>query len=405
MSSPSLSPESTSPDVHESVAQEPDAFSDVLVIGGGQAGLSAAYFLQRFGLGDRYQLLDHSPRPGGAWQFRWPTLTLSGTNRVHDLPGYGLGEAVGIDRGEFPASSVVPEYFAKYENRFGLRVHRPVDVRSVERDGDGFRVTLGGRLRGREISARTLINATGTWERPFIPHIPGAADFRGRQLHTHDYTGPEDFAGQRVLVVGAGISAVQLLIEIARRAPGVQTFWCSRTEPRFDSNPFSPDLGREAVARVERRVRAGLPPTSVVSVTGLAVTPTIEAAQRDGILDNWRPMFTRITETGVCWDCTGGAGGNGSARGSSSAVAAGEQLDVDVIFWNTGFRSALDHLSPLHLRGPGGGIVMTGRLATTVADDPRVQLLGYGPSASTIGANRAGREAALNVAEILDAQP
>ena len=371
----------------------PDPHSDALVIGGGQAGLSAAYFLQRFGLDERYQLLDHAPGPGGAWQFRWPTLTLAGTNRVHDLPGYGLEEAVGDGRGEYPASSTVPEYFAKYEERFGLRVRRPVDVRSVECDGEMFRVTLGGRLRGREITTRTLINATGTWERPFIPHIPGAADFRGRQLHTHDYTGPDEFAGQRVLVVGAGISAVQLLIEIARRAPGVRTFWCSRTKPRFDPHPFSPELGREAVARVERRVRAGLPPTSVVSVTGLALTPTIEAAQRDGILDGWRPMFTRITETGVCWDCAGGSAGD--------EVSAGEHLEVDVIFWNTGFRSALDHLAPLHLRGPGGGIVMTGRLATTVADDPRIQLLGYGPSASTIGANRAGREAARNVVNLL----
>ncbi|MGV9480680.1 NAD(P)-binding domain-containing protein [Gordonia aichiensis] len=373
----------------------PDRHSDVLVIGGGQAGLSAAYFLQRFGLENRYQLLDHSPGPGGAWQFRWPTLTLSGTNRVHDLPGYGLNEAVGVDRDEFPASTVVPEYFARYEQKFGLRVRRPVDVRSVEREGDVFRATLGGRLRGQVITARTLINATGTWERPFIPHIPGAETFRGRQLHTHDYTGPEEFAGQRVLVVGAGISAVGLLIEIARRAPGVRTFWCSRTRPHFDPHPFSPELGREAVARVERRVRAGLPPTSVVSVTGLALTPAIEAAQRDGILDEWRPMFTRITETGVCWDCGGGS--------TDAEVSAGEHLDVDVIFWNTGFRSALDHLSPLHLRGPGGGIVMTGRLATTVADDPRIQLIGYGPSASTIGANRAGREAARNVADILAA--
>lgn len=373
----------------------PDRHSDVLVIGGGQAGLSAAYFLQRFGLENRYQLLDHSPGPGGAWQFRWPTLTLSGTNRVHDLPGYGLNEAVGVDRDEFPASTVVPEYFARYEQKFGLRVRRPVDVRSVEREGDVFRATLGGRLRGQVITARTLINATGTWERPFIPHIPGAETFRGRQLHTHDYTGPEEFAGQRVLVVGAGISAVGLLIEIARRAPGVRTFWCSRTRPHFDPHPFSPELGREAVARVERRVRAGLPPTSVVSVTGLALTPAIEAAQRDGILDEWRPMFTRITETGVCWDCGGGS--------TDAEVSAGEHLNVNVIFWNTGFRSALDHLSPLHLRGPGGGIVMTGRLATTVADDPRIQLIGYGPSASTIGANRAGREAARNVADILAA--
>ncbi|MYR06571.1 FAD-dependent oxidoreductase [Gordonia sp. SID5947] len=364
---------------------------DVLVIGGGQAGLSAAYFLGRFALGDRYQLLDHAPGPGGAWQFRWPTLTLAAANRVHDLPGYGLVEALGRDCESFPAATAVPEYFGKYEQKFGLRVHRPVDVRAVEYGGgsgsgaDDFVATLGN---GTQIAARTIINATGTWERPFIPHVPGIGDFRGRQLHTHDYVGPEEFAGLRVLVVGAGISAVQLLIEIARRAPGVQTFWCSRTEPVFDPTPFDPDKGRRAVARVEERVRAGLPPTSVVSVTGLALTPTIRAAQDDGILA-WRPMFTRITERGVCWDCgTDGTSGDRS-------------LDVDVIFWNTGFRSALDHLAPLRLRGPGGGITMTGRLATTVAADPRVQLLGYGPSASTIGANRAGRAAARNVADFL----
>ncbi|WP_232016842.1 NAD(P)-binding domain-containing protein [Gordonia insulae] len=360
---------------------------DVLVIGGGQAGLSAAYFLQRFSLQDRYQLLDHAPGPGGAWQFRWPTLTLAAANRVHDLPGYGLVEALGRDCETFPAASAVPEYFAKYEEKFGLRVFRPVDVRSVEHAGDGFVATLGD---GTTIATRTIINSTGTWERPFIPHVPGIGDFRGRQLHTHDYIGPEAFAGKRVLVVGAGISAVQLLIEIARSAPGAQTFWCSRTEPVFDDTPFDPEKGRRAVARVEERVRAGLPPTSVVSVTGLALTPAIKAARDDGILA-WRPMFTRITETGVCWDC-GGSGRDGT-----------DSLDVDVIFWNTGFRSALDHLAPLRLRGPGGGITMTGRLATTVAADPRVQLLGYGPSASTIGANRAGRAAARNVADLLGA--
>nr|WP_245555619.1 NAD(P)-binding domain-containing protein [Gordonia soli] len=362
-----------------------DDHSDVLVIGGGQAGLSTAYFLQRFGLGDRYQLLDHAPDSGGAWQFRWPTLTLATANRVHDLPGLGLIEALGDDRPEVAARAAVPEYFRIYEERFGLRVRRPVHVRSVKRVGDGFVTHLGD---GRQITSRTIINATGTWDRPFIPHIPGAEEFGGRQLHTHDYTGPADFAGQRVLVIGAGISAVQLLIEIAREAEGAQTFWCSRREPEFQRREFDPEQGRAAVARVEERVRAGLPPTSVVSVTGLASTPAIEAARADGILD-WRPMFTRITRTGVCWDC-----GPGPPTGA-------ERLDVDVLFWNTGFRSSLDHLSPLRLRGPGGGIVMTGRLTTTVASDPRIQLVGYGPSASTIGANRAGREAARMVAELL----
>ena len=72
----------------------------------------------------------------------------------------------------------------------------------------------------------------------------------------------------------------------------------------------------------------------------------------------------------------------------------GTTQHADVILWCTGFRSSLDHLAPLMLREASGGIVMTGRLATEVAKEPRVHLVGYGPSASTIGANRAGAAAA-----------
>ena len=366
------------------------ARTDVLVIGAGQAGLSAGYYLGKYGLGDRTMIVDHSPGPGGAWQFRWPTLTLAGANNVHDLPGFGLSEALGVECDQWPASTAVPDYFDQYEQRFGLDVRRPVDVRSVSLaggDGDDFLVSASD---GSQLMARTVINATGTWDRPFIPYVPGIETFTGTQLHTHDYSRPTDFDGKRVLVVGAGISAIQLLIEIARNAEGAQTFWCSRTEPHFNSAPFTPEHGRAAVARVEERVRAGLPPGSVVSVTGLPENDAIRAARADGILA-WRPMFTRITPTGVCWDCGTPEGGGGG----------GDHLDVDVILWCTGFRSALDHLAPLKLRAPGGGIVMTGRLATVVASTPRLQLLGYGPSASTIGANRAGREAARVVQDIL----
>jgi hypothetical protein len=67
----------------------------------------------------------------------------------------------------------------------------------------------------------------------------------------------------------------------------------------------------------------------------------------------------------------------------------GTVVRADVILWCTGFRSSLDHLAPLMLHEPSGGITMTGGSATQVANDPRVHLVGYGPSASTIGANRA----------------
>jgi hypothetical protein len=128
------------------------------------------------------------------------------------------------------------------------------------------------------------------------------------------------------------------------------------------------------VKLVEDRVRAGLPPNAVVSVTGLPVNERIEAMRARGVLER-QPMFEAITEDGVRW-------------------ADGRTLKLDVILWCTGFRSSLDHLAPLLLREDSGGITMTGRLATQTARAPRVHLVGYGPSASTVGANRAGAAAA-----------
>lgn len=342
---------------------------DVVVIGAGQAGLSGAYFLQRAGLG--FVVLDHNPGPGGAWQHRWPGLTLGTTNRVHDLPGLPLGSS----QDQVRASTVVPRYFARYEQHFALPVRRPVHTTAV-RDGDDDRLevdTTDGTWR-----ARAVLNATGTWERPFWPRYPGADEFRGRQLHTADYRSAEPFRGRHVVVVGGGISAVQLLDEVSRVT---STTWVTRRPPLFLDGPFRSEDGRAAVARVEQRVRAGLPPGSVVSATGLLLTPELREARARGVLER-REMFTRLTADGVAW-------------------ADDSTLRADVILWCTGFRWAMDHLAPLHLRAPGGGILMDGALATRVAAEPRLHLLGYGPSASTIGANRAGRVAVREIRELL----
>ncbi|MGL6235561.1 MAG: NAD(P)-binding domain-containing protein [Segniliparus sp.] len=346
----------------------------IVVIGAGQAGLSAGYFLRKRGLepGSGFVILDHAPKAGGAWQHRWPSLTLQTANAVHDLPGLPLDHS----QPEVQASTTVPGYYARYEREFGLDVRRPADVREVARDGSGFLV----RADIGEFSCAGVLNATGTWEKPFWPRYPGAGLFEGRQLHAHDYRLPEEFAGQHVLVVGAGVSGVQLLLELSKVA---RTTWATRREPLFREGPFTPDIGRAAVAVVEDRVRRGLPPGSVVSVTGLMWTPELREAQSHGVLAR-SPMFQRLTPTGVAW-------------------ADGRTLDVDAILWCTGFRANLDHLAPLRLRSPGGGIVMTGRLATRVAAEPRLHLLGYGPSASTIGANRAGRAAVAELMEVIEA--
>ncbi|MEV6044316.1 NAD(P)-binding domain-containing protein [Streptomyces xanthochromogenes] len=348
---------------------------DVVVIGAGQAGLSGAYHLRRAGLepGRDFVVLDHAPRPGGAWQFRWPSLTYGKVHGMHALPGMELAGA-DADR---PSAEVIGAYFAAYEDAFGLRVHRPVDVRAV-REGEGGRLLV--ETSEGDYATRALVNATGTWDRPFWPRYPGQETFRGRQLHTVDYPGPGEFTGQRVIVVGGGASGTQHLMEIAEVA--ADTTWVTRRPPVFREGPFDEDAGREAVAMVEERVRLGLPPRSVVSVTGLPLNDAVRAARARGVLDRL-PMFDRITERGVAWN-------------------DGRSVEADVILWATGFRPVIDHLAPLRLREPGGGIRIEG---TRAVKDERVHLVGYGPSASTIGANRAGRSAVREIKRLLERGP
>lgn len=361
-----------------------------IVIGAGQAGLSASYHLGRLGIA--HVVLDAGPRPGGAWQHRWDSLTMRDVHGVADLPD---GPAPG--RSEDRANQAVPAWFGHYETEHGLPVRRPVRVRSVTDDGGLLAVhTDDGTWH-----TRTLVNATGTWTRPFVPHYPGAETFRGEQFHTHDYPGVDHFRGKRVLVVGGGASAVQFLGELA---PVTDTLWVTRREPVWRDG-FDEFDGREAIGQVLERVRAGLPPASVVSVTGLALRPQEQAAARLGVYDRRRPMFSRIGPDGVRWAA---GGGSGSGTGSGSGLPAFEP--VDAILWATGFRPAVTHLAPLRLRSEHGGIpLLPGtsdvQTAVTAARDPRVQLVGYGPSASTIGGNRAGRAAALAVRRHLARQP
>ncbi|WP_296606540.1 NAD(P)-binding domain-containing protein [Nocardioides sp.] len=334
---------------------------DSLVIGAGQAGLSASYHLKRRGID--HVVLDADPAPGGAWQHRWDSLTMRDVHGVAALP-----DSVSPTDEAGRANTVVPAYFGRYEREHDLPVLRPVRVDRVASDGDLLSVHAGERTW----TTRTVVNATGTWSRPFVPHYPGMETFRGEQLHPVDYPGAEHFRGRRVVVVGGGASAVQLLGELALVT---DTLWVTRREPVWRTDDFTPDRGREAVALVEERVRRGLPPASVVSETGSVLREQEREAERLGAYVR-HPMFTAIEPDGV-------------------RMPDGSFEPVQAILWATGFRPAVGHLAALGLRSAYGGIQLDG---TTAVADRRVQLVGYGPSASTIGANRAGRVAARGVA-------
>ena len=255
----------------------------VVVIGAGQAGLSAGFHLSRRGFASAldepdaehtFVLLDSNPKPGGAWQHRWESLTMATVNGIFDLPTFA--RTPGSE--DEPSRDAVPRYFAEFERAKPLPILRPVRVLEVSRADDdpqgALLVATDGAGRWR---ADAIINATGTWNNPLLPSIPGQDSFRGTQLHTRDYVSASAFKGQRVAVVGGGISAVQQLEEISR---GAQTFWYTRREPVFLENGFNPEVeGRSTIAKVTADVEAGEPSSSVVSYTGLGWSPYAVAAR------------------------------------------------------------------------------------------------------------------------------
>lgn len=359
---------------------EPEIDTSVVVVGAGQAGLSVAYYLRRLGLdpGNDFVLLDRGPGTGGAWQFRWEALRLGFAHKVHDLPGMDeLGISFETADKNIPAKDVVADYYARYEEHYGLHVVRPADVKAVEATPDGFAISFEGAHGLREVSSSVVVNATGTWGSPFVPYYPGMNEFRGRHVHTTEYRDAEEFRGQDVIVVGGGTSAIGFLMELEGVAGSLT--WVARRPIDFtDGQDLDIEGGQNAVMIQDEAARTGRALPSIVSSTGVPRSRRIQAAIDRGLLLA-RPVFERIEADGVRWS-------NGAFR------------RADAIIWATGFRPELRHLAPLKLREKTGGIAVGKNVAWK---NPRIFFAGYGPTASTIGANRAGRSIARQVVATL----
>lgn len=347
------------------------------MIGGGQAGLSVAFYLKRLGLepGKDLIILDRGPGTGGAWQFRWEALRIGSIHRINDLPGM---DALGITFDEadktLPAKDVVADYYRQYEDYYELNIVRPSDVKLVSNRDLDLVVEYEDREGARhEITTDVVVNATGTWGSPFIPWYPGRDSFKGRQLHTGEYLNAEEFRDQKVLVVGGGTSAIGFLMEMEGIAS--ELTWVSRRPVDFlVQSELDLEAREAAVALQDEAARAGRALPSIVSGTGVPRTRRVQAAIDRGLLVE-KPMFEAIEPDGVRW--------------SDGAVQ-----HVDVILWSTGFRPELRHLAPLKLREKEGGVTVGEGSAWK---DSRIFFAGYGPQASTVGANKTGRRIARQV--------
>ncbi|MEU7313195.1 ArsO family NAD(P)H-dependent flavin-containing monooxygenase [Streptomyces sp. NPDC007083] len=347
--------------------------TDVVVVGGGQAGLAAGYHLRRRNLG--HVILDADPAPGGAWQHMWDSLHLFSPAEHSSLPG----RLMPIQAGEtYPDAEHVVDYLTDYEKRYDLPVQHGSRVDAVRRDGDRLLVEAdSGTWR-----ARAVISATGTWSRPFLPAVPGRSTFTGRQLHAVGYRSPADFVGRRVIVVGGGNSGAQIAADLALDGR-VEVTWVTQRPPRFLPDDIDGSALFDVATTRRRALEEGRSDTGgVASLGDIVAVPPVRAARDAGLLTA-EPMFARLTATGVRW-------------------ADGSRSDADAIIWSTGFRPALPHLAPLNLRGPRGHIPTDG---TRALGEPRLHLLGYGDwtgpaSATLIGVGRPARDAARVITQL-----
>ncbi|HEY9560259.1 MAG TPA: NAD(P)-binding domain-containing protein, partial [Anseongella sp.] len=181
---------------------------DVIIIGGGQSALACGYFLRRTKLS--FVLLDDQEHSGGAWLHAWDSLTLFSPAEYSSLPGWLMPAS----QGKFPSKEEVINYLMEYEHKYRLPVERPVKVHAVNRVKEGFSVETS---KGT-IQSKAVLSATGTWQQPFIPELPGRDHFHGKQLHSAFYSSPFSLKGRKVLVIGEGNSGAQLLAEISKVA-------------------------------------------------------------------------------------------------------------------------------------------------------------------------------------------
>ena len=227
-------------------------------------------------------------------------------------------------------------YLQEYAAKFKLPIVTNARVVSVERD-DEFHITLANN---ETLHTRTLIAATGSFGNPYIPDIPGRAEFRGRVLHAFDYREPSSFAGQRIVVVGGANSAVQIGYELARVA---RVTLALRTRIHWSPQRI---LGKDGHFWLR------LTGLDYVRILRDMSTPVVDPGFYRRAIKAKRPdarkMFTRFTEHGVVW-------------------ANGEEERIDTVILATGYRPNLHYLDRLGALRPDGRPLQRNGVSTTVS--------------------------------------
>jgi putative flavoprotein involved in K+ transport len=308
-------------------------FVDTLVIGGGQAGLAAGFYLTRRGVD--FIILDAESRTGETWRKRWDSLRLFTPAKYSSLPGLSFP----AEPFYFPTRNEVADYLQVYAEKYKLPVQFNTRVKSIARDGNQYRVDARSRL----FSTSKVIVATGAYQKPAIPPWAGELDKDIKQLHSNAYQNPSQIPSGNVLVVGAGNSGAEIAFELANA--GHQVWLSGRDVGRIPADTLGRFFGGRPYWWLVSRV--------------LSMSNPLGRKMRKSALHKGTPLIRinprEIGEAGV-QRCLRTAG----AKDGRPQIEDGQVLEVKSVIWATGFHYDFSWINlpifdengyPQHVRG------------------------------------------------------
>ena len=281
---------------------------DVLVIGGGQAGLAMGYELARRGL--QSLIVDANTAVGDAWRSRWDSLRLFTAAQFNDLPGKPFPGS----RDRYPGRDEVAGYLQAYAAEFELPIRLDTRVTRLTREHDFYAAATSGGT----IEARQVVVATGPFQVPFTPPVAERLDPELGQLHSAGYRNPESLPPGEVLVVGGANSGIQIALELAE----TRTVELSVGEklPTLPQRPLGRDiwwwLTKTGLAGVTVGSRLG----RRLSQRDVVIGGGLRELRRRGV--QVRPRVT-------------------GASGRAVTFADDASAEYDAVVWATGFK--VDH--------------------------------------------------------------
>jgi putative flavoprotein involved in K+ transport len=305
-----------------------------IVIGGGQAGLAAGYFLAREG--QDFIIMDKEVRTGDAWRKRWDSLRLFTPSQFDNLPGMAFPKP----RNYLPSKDEAADYLEEYALHFKLPVRHGIAIDGLERNGDGYILSSGSD----KFFARNVIIATGSYQAPYTPSFASQIDHAMFQMHSATYRNPQQVDARSVLVVGSGNSGTEIAIELANAGRQV---WLSGRDP-----------GRLPVHTPIGKLLGGRPLWWAVTHLVTLDTP-IGRKIKEKTMHRGGPLGQVRRDDAV------NAGVNLIARvagveGGTVRLEDGSAIPAEGVLWATGFRPDYSWIKlpifdvkgyPVHMRG------------------------------------------------------